>query len=297
MKNQNFGIEIELTGITRRKAADTIAKYFGGEPAEYIGGTYRAWTIVDTRDDSRKIWKVMSDSSISGERNDTTYDVIGEYQVEIVSPILTYDEIGKLQEIVREIRHAGGIVNNTCGIHVHVDAANHDARTLRNLMSMMYAREDIIYKALEVEPNREYYCKKTDADTLANARREKHLTMDSLRDIWYGDIESEYCTRQHYHKSRYHALNLHATFSKGTVEFRMFNSTLHAGEVKAYVHLALAMSAACIDARTISINKTGETDVRIFAEWLKRIGLAGDEFKNTRAHLLKHLLNQKAAIA
>ena len=31
MKTQNFGIEIELTGITRNATARVIAKYFGAE--------------------------------------------------------------------------------------------------------------------------------------------------------------------------------------------------------------------------------------------------------------------------
>ena len=46
----------------------------------------------------------------------------------------------------------------------------------------------------------------------------------------------------HYDDSRYHALNLHSVFSKGTIEFRLFNSTLHAGEVKSYIQLCLAIS-------------------------------------------------------
>ena len=36
MKTQKFRIEIELTGITRKKAADVIAEYFGTEKF-YIG--------------------------------------------------------------------------------------------------------------------------------------------------------------------------------------------------------------------------------------------------------------------
>jgi len=295
MKNQNFGIEIELTGISRETAADTIAKYFG-TTARYVGGAYKTWEITDTRDGFGKVWKVVRDSSISP--SGTRSNDADEYRVEIVSPILGYSEIEKLQEIVREIRRAGGKVNDSCGIHVHVGAENHTANSLRNMMTMMYAREDIIFKALQVESFRQYsYCKKTSLTTLENARKTKNLTMDSLRDIWYEQKDSWHCANNHYHNSRYHALNLHATFSKGTVEFRMFNSTLHAGEVKAYINLALAMSDACVKAKSIVMKKTDEAETKIFGEWLKRIGLAGEEFKNTRGHLLKHLSAGNTATA
>ena len=37
MREQRFGIEIELTGLTRRAAADIIGDYMGTTPV-YIGG-------------------------------------------------------------------------------------------------------------------------------------------------------------------------------------------------------------------------------------------------------------------
>jgi hypothetical protein len=48
MKNQNFGIEIELTGITRKEAAETIATYFG-TTATYAGLGYSAYTATDRK--------------------------------------------------------------------------------------------------------------------------------------------------------------------------------------------------------------------------------------------------------
>ena len=40
IKNQNFGIEIELTGITRENAAKVIASYYG-TTTRYIGTYYQ----------------------------------------------------------------------------------------------------------------------------------------------------------------------------------------------------------------------------------------------------------------
>ena len=46
MKNQNFGIEIEMTGITRSTAAKVIAGYFHTE-ATHVGGCYDAYSVRD----------------------------------------------------------------------------------------------------------------------------------------------------------------------------------------------------------------------------------------------------------
>lgn len=42
MRTQRFGIEIEMTGITREKAAEAIAEYFGTE-SFYIGTYYKTY--------------------------------------------------------------------------------------------------------------------------------------------------------------------------------------------------------------------------------------------------------------
>lgn len=63
----------------------------------------------------------------------------------------------------RQLRHNGAFSNKSCGLHIHVSAAPFNARTLRNLTNIMYSKEDILYRALQVDVAREYrYCKKTD---------------------------------------------------------------------------------------------------------------------------------------
>ena len=105
--------------------------------------------------------------------------------------------------------------------------------------------------------------------------------------MWYNGYGGRY---NHYDNSRYHALNLHSVFSKGTIEFRMFNSTLHAGEVKAYIQLCLAISHQALVQRGASRIKTQpENEKYTFRTWLLRLGLIGDEFKTARQHLLKNL--------
>lgn len=84
-------------------------------------------------------------------------------------------------------------------------------------------------------------------------------------------------------------------FNKGTVEFRCFNATLHAGRAKSYVNLCLAVSAQAIAQRSTVMKKTISTNEKFtFRTWLIRLGLNGEEFKTTRDHLLANLEGDRA---
>jgi len=282
VKTQKFGIEIEMTGLTRQKAAEVIAAYFG-TTAEYTGEGYSTWTALDTQ--GRK-WKLMSDGSIHTESRRSNQPAEA---VELVSPICVYDDIPTIQEIVRKLRSAGAISNSSCGIHIHVNAAPHNAKTLRNITNIMAAKEDLIYKALQVDVARERrFCQKTDMRFLEDLNRQKPQRLEDVQRIWYNGRDG---SRQHYHDSRYHCLNLHSVFSKGTIEFRLFNSDIkHAGKIKAYIQLCLAISHQALTQKCASRRKTVSTNEKYtFRVWLLRLGLIGDEFKTARMHLLEHL--------
>lgn len=295
IKDQCFGVEVEMTGITRKQAAQALAAYFGTEP-RHGSDHYDSWYVTDT---DGKEWRLMYDSSIETEKRDEngyTHIASRLYAVEMVTPKLTYAELPKLQECVRQVRHAGAKVNRTCGIHVHVDAANHNRQSLKNLIGIMYSKEDILFNALKVNPERvEAYCKKVREPMLQKARRlssEETTDLTQLEQIWY---EGNVSKTQHYNWTRYYALNLHSVFYRGTVEWRCFNSTLHAGKVAAYVNLCLAISAQAIAQRSTVMRKThSDNELFTFRVWLVRLGLNGDEFKHTRDHLLANMDGDRA---
>ena len=271
-----------MTGLTRAAAARIIAGHFDTQ-ATHVGGGYDAYTV---RDERNRQWKVVSDASIRC-RNRNNRSASRDYSVEFVSPICQYGDIETIQELVRKLRAGGARVNDSCGIHVHVDASSHTPQTLRNIVNIMASKEDLLYKTLQVQVNREEYCLKADTRFLEELNHKRPRTMEEVEELWYNGRGSRY---HHYDISRYHALNLHSVFSKGTIEFRMFNSTLHAGEVKAYIQLCLAISHQALVQRGASRIKTQpENEKYTFRTWLLRLGLIGDEFKTARQHLLKNL--------
>jgi len=292
MKAQRFGVEIEMTGITREEAAEVIAGYFGTE--SYFIGTY--YKTYGAKDRKGREWKATYDSSIIAQKKEQGRIVAADdtYKVEIVSPILTYEDIPDLQEIIRQLRHKKALVNEKCGIHIHVDASHFTPQTLRNIVNIMASKEDILYKALRIEQERLWYCKKVNEELIQTINRKKPKTMRELKTIWYAQ-EPGSDQSGHYNRTRYHGLNLHATFTKGTVEFRIFNSTLHAGEVKAYIQFCLAVTHQALVQKKASSRRT-ETDNEKYAFrcWMLRLGLIGDEFKTCRLHFLKNLEGNSA---
>lgn len=291
MKQQTIGCEIEMAGITRQHAAQIVAEYFGTQDTvRHTGGCYDTWTA---RDRSGREWKAVNDSSIHATRGGCA---------ELVTPILTYGDIEDLQEIVRRMRRAGAISNpdHGCGVHIHIGAAGHTAKTLRNLVNIMAAHEELLWHAVLIDSSRvRRWCKPVDPRFLREVNDKKPETMEQLADIWYQSQNETGGRFTHYNGSRYHQLNLHATFTKGTIEFRLFQfdnphgkfkGGLHAGRLKAFIQLALALSQAAKEAKSASPKKQ-ETDNPKYAMrcWLLRLGFIGEEFATAREHLTEKL--------
>lgn len=299
IKNQKFGVEVEMTGITREKAAKIVAAVLGTTPSRPDNNCYHTRIIAD---EAARKWKIMRDSSIKPIRNDGGDAPLDEYKVEFVTPPLEYDDIELLQNIIRKLHDGGARPHTSCGIHIHVDGANHNAKSLRRLINFMTSRQDLIYEALEIGDRADRWCHKLNTALLEEMRKDRNLSKEKAEQIWYSSANDGYMggiDHEHYNKTRYHGVNLHSYFSKGTVEFRLFNSTLHAGKIKAYVQFCLAISAWAITSQEKIVFRsmagyTAEKKVTIMRNILThRLGLYGDEFKTCRLHLMAPL--KKAA--
>ena len=282
-----------MTGITRQQAAEALASLFGTTAHRTRESrTYDPWEVTDS--DGKK-WRFVYDNSILGTQGHGTSTSSRLYKVEMNSPVLEYSEMEKLQQVVRTLRRAGAVVNSSCGMHVHVDAANHTPLSLKNALTIMYSKEDILFKALRVNESRvERWCQKVREPMLEKIRRmPTGLTMEQLKQQWYDGLDG---SREHYNWTRYYALNLHSVFYRGTLEWRCFESTLHAGKVRANITLALAISAQAINQKKTVMRKTeiSENPAFTFRTFLLRLGLIGPEYKNVREHLLSNLPGDRA---
>lgn len=293
MLKARYGIEIEFTGITRSQAAKIAAEHLQGTYSE--GGTY--YDIKKVTAPDGRVWKFMSDGSINCQKKQGGRKVSAtrDYSVELVSPILTYrEDIKTLQQLVRKLRKAGAFTNNSCGIHIHLDGVDHTPRSIRNFVNIIASKNDLFYKALKIAPQRMNYCKKMDSLLVEKLNRKKPTTTRQIEDIWYAGYSENRGT--HYHNSRYHFLNLHSFFTGNhTVELRGFNSELHAGKVRSYIVLALALNNQALTQKFASAKKPQvENEKFAMRTYLNRIGLIGEEFANCREHLTAALTGSAA---
>ena len=292
MKTQTIGVEVEMNSITRRRAAQLAAEYFSTGRYENTAARngYMTWSAWDAMG---REWKFSRDSSIAGP---------DEEKCEMVTPILHYDDIELLQGLVRRLRKAGAKSDATrgCGVHIHIGANGHTAQTLRNLANIMASHEELLARALDLDRHRiDRYCRTVDPNFLRQLNRRKPTSMSALADIWYDSQGENYGRNQHYNGSRYHMLNYHATFTKGTIEFRLFQfdapadgkqNGLHAGQLKSYIQLCLALSQLAKDVRTASPKpQQNENPKYAMRTWLLRLGFIGEEFKTARDLLTKRL--------
>lgn len=303
LKKQKFGVEVEFTGITREFAADVVAKTLNC--SSIMGPVRNCYQTRIIQDSFRREWKVMRDSSIRTKKN-IGNDCADEYRVELVTPPLNYEDIELLQVVIRNLKAAGAITNNSCGIHVHIDGSNHSAISLRRLVNFVVARQDLIYESLGIGERKDSWCRPLNKRLLDEMKKDKNLTAMRAEEIWYSQANDNYhggIDHNHYNQTRYHGINLHSYFSKGTVEFRLFNSTLHAGKIKAYVQFCLALSAWAIESndnisfRSISTYTADQKVTIMYNILANRLNLKGSEFKTCRLHMMKNLKERTVRIA
>jgi hypothetical protein len=275
MKTLSWGIEIELVSISKATAARAVQSVVGGTIEHGMNG---ACQVIAS---DGRTWNLVHDGSLSGPSTQNA---------EVVSPILKFEDIEMLQEVIRALRRAGAKVDSSTSAHVHLSHPDLNPKTIRNLVRIVHKHETMIQHILQVSDARKNrYCKTMDEGVVK--RFEKKITTErELNEAWYGYYNPR---PQRYDLQRYNGLNLTSYLIRRTVEFRWAApKKLHAGEIKAVIIFVLALCARALKVKNCSSKKkefnptTTRYDGRIL---LLALGLSGDTHKNTRKHLMSHL--------
>lgn len=310
MLDQTFGVEIEMYHITRARAAqvvcDSLTAQLKPHKVDYIGnGCYDCRHIRPQAEPANDFntWTVERDASIVAATDNE--------RVELVTPILHWESMPVLQQLVRDLRKAGARSDpeHSCGIHVHVGGEGHTPRTLRNLANLMAAHEQLLIGALNLDAGRvTTWCRPVDPHFLHALNAKKPTEMHDLADIWYVSQNADGGRYEHYNSSRYHMLNLHSYFTHGNLEFRLFQfdsytpsapvghrGGMHAGQVKAYVQMCLALSDMA-KRITTATSKSHVTDNPRYAMrcWLLRLGFIGPDYATARELFIRRLPGDSA---
>lgn len=188
-EKRTFGIEIELVHSNSRAMAAALKA--AGIPTEVEGYNHQ----------TRNHWKIVMDSSIRG----------GGY--ELVSPILRGEAGLETVRIVAEVLKAQGAqVNQSCGFHVHHDAADLKDNHFENLFRLYRRSETVIDRMMP-----------------KSRRANNNRFCGSLRDL--PTIPG----------SRYYKVNFAAYHVHGTVEFRQHSGTIEAEKMIQWIRISQAI--------------------------------------------------------
>ena len=298
-KDYTFGVEVEMNGIMRSRAARIASEYFGTRRYENTAGRngYMTWSAYDQ---TGREWKFSRDVSIAGPDAE---------KCELITPVLEYEDIPMLQELLRLLRKAGAVSNPSVGAGVHLHIARKEGfsvKDVKNLVNIMAAHEEQIGRAIRIDEGRmEDFCQTINPEFLRMVREKNPQTMRELEDCWYEGNDADYGRRDHYNPSRYHCLNLHSFFhGHGTIEFRQFQFSnphdgkkggIHCGELKAFIQLCLGMcELAHMTKYTSAKPQQQDNEKYALRCWLLRLGFIGEEFKTAREILLKNMMGNSA---
>lgn len=282
--NQRWGLEVEFTGVSRRTAARVLAKVLHST-YEYKGGTYHEHYVED---ESGRKWCISRGGSIDPFTLDEFASDLDVYKCELITPICTYEDLPTIRDIINGLKEKGMVVNDSCGIHVHVDETGHTPKSLKNLVMIMANKEELLFRSLEVPAKRTHWCKAVDPFFLEVVDGMSFQSFEQIKLMWYKG-ETERCHARN-DQSRYHALNLHSLWQGKGIEFRLFNGTTDFSRIKAYILLVLAINNQSLNQnRAFTKAKNNTSDRQQMYNWLKQMGMCGIEFEYARTMLLRNL--------
>ena len=202
--NRNFGIEIEAYNCTRERLARELT-------AAGISVEIEGYNHTDHTDH----WKLVTDGSLSG--NNT---------FELVSPILHGEQgLEELEKVCWVLDLCNAKVNDSCGLHVHMDAAEFDLQTWKNLIITYKRLENVIDHFMPRSRRNNSYCRTLVAISEASINRASNIS--ALRAAFEHD--------------RYRKVNLEAYARHRTVEFRQHGGSTNFTKMSTWIHFLSKM--------------------------------------------------------
>lgn len=201
--NRRFGIEIEAYNCDRQRLARELQE--AGINVVVEGYNHN----------TRNHWKLVTDGSLTG--NNT---------FELVSPVLEGESgLRELQKVCWVLDFCDVKVNDSCGLHIHMDAADFTIETWRNLATTYRRLEPVIDSFMPNSRRHNHYCKSLTG--ISEQRIGEAQTIEQLRHAFGND--------------RYHKLNLEAYARHRTVEFRQHGGTTNFTKMENWIRFVANM--------------------------------------------------------
>lgn len=125
-----------------------------------------------------------------------------------------------LEQMCQKLAEKSHYVNNSCGLHVHVDCTNLTQDQLVNVSSFIRVFDNIIYSLMPRSRSKNDYCQKFSVP-IRSIKDAKLAKINKLRH--FGSM------------GRYRGFNLEAYQEHGTIEFRYHSGTINYHKIKNWI--------------------------------------------------------------
>ena len=144
---KKYALEMEFTGITRKRAAELIAEHFGTAAQYSFDGD--KYSVADTRG---RVWTVPPCPSVRAERwqNNKMVGANHLYHMKICTPLLYENDFETVEKILGRLETGGAVTNERTGMAVQLSMAglDHRERFESNLANLYESRGALLQKAV-----------------------------------------------------------------------------------------------------------------------------------------------------
>lgn len=212
------------------------------------------------------------------------------YQIETATGTYIIDRAGKITDVEGKEIEFEALLNGTVaeeaskpegetesneitGLEISVPMDGHTGQTLRNLVNMIYSKQTLIKKALEIEDD-------LVSEELIKAVNETKVgTLEEFKLV----IE-QWVSRA-----------IGFDFDNNRITFKLYQEKVDSEKINAYTQLVGLLNQQAKTLRYASAKvKDTDNEKFTFRVWLIRLGMVGDEYKETRKILLQNLTGNSA---
>lgn len=149
MRWKKYGIEMDMTGITRKAVAEILAEQFDTKVVFCLSDNG-----YNVPDQNQRLWRILPSDSIKAEKY-SGEKVVGAnymYQVKLLSPFLYENEFPMLEKALEQLELKGAIVNDSTKMNLLLDVSciENWEKYQTNLENLYESKGELFQKALDI---------------------------------------------------------------------------------------------------------------------------------------------------
>lgn len=155
----------------------------------------------------------------------------GGVEYRTARPLVGSEVCNALSDLEKAHRRHDNWVDESCGIHIHMNAIDFGFIEIKNLLMLSSSIQDTIYESLPEDRRESDYARKI---TMTPAQISEIGDLPTLVSKYYNMTGGVYNLGR-YNEGRYIGTNLHARFFLGTIEFRYHEGQIYSPPIRSWI--------------------------------------------------------------